>query len=84
MRAGLTAALMALIVYAPARAQNPWDLAKCRASTPTGHLCTPEHLDADLALLTAREIRSFLDPEIVAYELQLRRRPIMHFADPEA
>jgi hypothetical protein len=40
-------------------------------------------LDTDLALLTAREIRSFLDPEIVAYELLLRRRPIMHFADPE-
>jgi hypothetical protein len=84
MRERLTAALVALIVSAPAYAQDAWDLAKCRASAPAGHLCTPEHLETDLALLTAREISNFLDPEGHSRELLIRRNPQMHFPNPEA
>ena len=84
MRGGLTTALVALILCAPAQAQDSWDLAKCLASAPAGHLCTPEHLETDLALLTARGIAEFLDPEFQAYELLIRRDPQMHMPNPEA
>jgi len=80
----LTAALVALIACAPAHAQNSWDLAKCRSSAPAGHLCTAEHLDTDLALLTAREIAKFLDPETQALELRILRDPQTHNFNPEA
>jgi hypothetical protein len=80
----LTAALVALIACEPAHAQNSWDLTKCRSSAPAGHLCTAEHLDTDLALLTAREIAKFLDPESQALELRIRRDPQTHIFNPEA
>jgi hypothetical protein len=80
----LTAALVALIACAPAHAQNSWDLAKCRSSAPAGHLCTAEHLDTDLSLLTAREIAKFLDPESQALELRILRDPQTHNFNPEA
>jgi hypothetical protein len=75
---------MALIACAPAHAQNAWDLAKCRASAPPRHVCTSEHLETDLALLTAREIADFLDPEFQARELVFRREPQTHLSNPEA
>jgi hypothetical protein len=80
----LTAAVVALIACAPAHAQNSWELAKCRSSAPAGHLCTAEHLDTDLALLTAREIAKFLDPESQALELRILRDPQTHNFNPEA
>jgi hypothetical protein len=84
MRGGLGAALVVLGMCALARAQGSWDLAKCRASAPPGHLCTPAHLDTDLALLTAREIAKFFDPESQALELQIRRNPLAVIRNPEA
>jgi hypothetical protein len=80
----LTAALVVLIACAPVHAQNSWDLAKCRSSAPAGHLCTAEHLDTDLALLTARAIAKFLDPESQALELRILRDPQTHNFNPEA
>lgn len=80
----LAAALVALIVSSPAHAQHSWDLAKCQASVPAGHLCTPEHLETDLALLTVRAIADFLDPEIREAEILRRRDPQMHLMNPEA
>jgi hypothetical protein len=76
--------MVALIACAPAQAQNSWDVAKCRSSAPAGHLCTAEHLDTDLALLTAREIAKFLDPESQALELRILRDPQTHNFNPEA
>ena len=81
---GLTAALAARIVNSPAHAQHSWDLAKCQASAQAGHLCTPEHLETDLALLTVRAIADFLDPEIREAEVVRRRDPQMHLMNPEA
>jgi DNA-binding phage protein len=46
-----------------------------------GHLCTPEHLEADLALLTARQVADFLDPEARVRAIKTRRD--RHIADPE-
>jgi hypothetical protein len=68
----------------PAHAQHSWDLAKCQASAQAGHLCTPEHLEADLALLTVRAIADFLDPEIREPEILRRRDPQQHLMNPEA
>jgi hypothetical protein len=80
----LTAALAALILSAPADAQHSWDLAKCQAAARAGHLCTPEHLETDLALLTVRAIADFLDPESRDAEVVRRRDPQMHLMNPEA
>ena len=84
MRGGFAAALVVLVVCAPAHAQTSWDLEKCRADAPAGHLCTSEHFETDLALLTAREISTFLDPENQALELLIRRDPQTHIRNPEA
>src|SRR5437868_4136259 len=84
MREALTAAWAVLVVSVAAHGQGAWNLANCRASAAAGHLCTPEHLETDLALITAREISNFLDPESHARELLIRRNPQMHFPNPEA
>jgi hypothetical protein len=80
MRRRITAALVALIACAPVHAQSTWNLARCGTTAPVGHLCTPEHLETDLVLLTAR----FLDPERQAAELRHRRDPQTHIRNPEA
>lgn len=58
MRRGLTTALLTLIGCVPVHTQDSWDLANCSrnlsaSKSLAGHLCTPEHLEADLALLRA-------------------------------
>src|SRR5436309_4954537 len=53
MRKLIAPVMLALCVSV--HAQDKWDLEKCRDAQAThpGHLCTQEHLDADLAVLTA-------------------------------
>jgi hypothetical protein len=43
----------------------PWDLARCHLATPptAGHLCSQEHLDADLALLAPNPQRNDLSAQ---------------------
>jgi hypothetical protein len=50
------AALFVLALSMPVKGQDTWDLAKCRQDLTVGHfkeghVCTPEHLAADLAQL---------------------------------
>ena len=54
MRNLLTAALMTLALCAQAQAERSWDLKKCErflteGKVREGHVCTPQHLEADLA-----------------------------------
>jgi hypothetical protein len=60
----LAAAPVILALCVSAHAQDKWDLEKCRAAQAghSGHLCTPEHLEADLAVLTAEYAALYDDP----------------------
>ncbi len=60
MRTSLAAAAIVLRLCVPAEAQESWDLARCQQSlsevkAKAGHVCTPEHLEADLAQLSQKD-----------------------------
>jgi hypothetical protein len=65
----------------PAPARDTWDLATCRAVVHPGHLCTPEHLDADLVVLTANAVAFYNDPDFRARSVKDRRA--LHIANAE-
>lgn len=68
-------ALTVFALFAAGQPQGGWDLAKCRqtlteAHAAAGHVCTPDHLDADLAKLL-KETSGPIDATLLPFVREL-------------